>query len=61
MPGPRGMADAITLPNGKLVIIGGTEEGFSNLDYLPNSNNVPVNEPWCAFFWVMVTCTAFVP
>jgi hypothetical protein len=22
------------------------QEGISNLEYLPNGNNVPVNEPW---------------
>ncbi len=46
MPGPRCQADSLVLPNGKVIIIGGTEEGFSNLDHRPNSCNVPVNEPW---------------
>jgi len=46
MPGPRCMMDATVLPNGKIIIIGGTEEGLSNLEYLPNGCNVPVNEPW---------------
>jgi hypothetical protein len=46
MPGHRCMMDTSVLPNGKILIIGGTEEGLSNLDHRPNSCNVPVNEPW---------------
>ena len=46
MPGPRCMSDALVLPNGKIIIIGGAEEGLSNLEYKPNNCNVPVNEPW---------------
>lgn len=46
MLGARCMSDAIQLPNGKIIIIGGTEEGLSNLDHRPNSCNVPSNEPW---------------
>lgn len=33
MPGSRCMADALVLPNGKVIIIGGGEEGLSNLEY----------------------------
>jgi hypothetical protein len=40
------MVDTSVLPNGKVIIIGGTEEGLSNLDHRPNSCNVPHNEPW---------------
>lgn len=36
MPGHRCMLDTAVLPNGKVVILGGTEEGLSNLDYRPN-------------------------
>lgn len=46
MLGHRCMLDAVPLPNGHLLLIGGTEEGLSNLDYKPNSCNEPVNEPW---------------
>jgi hypothetical protein len=46
MPGHRCMLDTPILPNGKLVLIGGVEEGLCNLDHRPNSDNVPVNEPW---------------
>jgi hypothetical protein len=46
MLGHRCMSDAISLPNGKIVLIGGTEEGLSNLDHRPNSCNCPNNEPW---------------
>jgi hypothetical protein len=46
MPGHRCMLDTAVLPNGKVMILGGTEEGLSNLDHRPNSCNVPVNEPW---------------
>ncbi|KAF6258550.1 hypothetical protein COO60DRAFT_1701302 [Scenedesmus sp. NREL 46B-D3] len=46
MPGPRCQHDSAVLPNGKVVLIGGVEEGYSGLGYFPNTNNVPVNEPW---------------
>lgn len=46
MLGHRCMSDAAILPNGKVLLIGGTEEGLSNLDHRPNSCNCPSNEPW---------------
>lgn len=46
MPSHRCMVDTSVLPNGKVIVIGGTEEGLSNLDHRPNSCNVPHNEPW---------------
>lgn len=46
MPSHRCMVDTSVLPNGKVIVIGGTEEGLSNLDHRPNSCNCPHNEPW---------------
>jgi hypothetical protein len=36
-PGPRCQHDSAVLPNGKVLLIGGVEEGFSGLGYFPVS------------------------
>ncbi|WIA21235.1 hypothetical protein OEZ85_000476 [Tetradesmus obliquus] len=46
MPGPRCQHDSTVLPNGKVLLINGVEEGYSGLGYFPSPNNVPINEPW---------------
>lgn len=43
MPGHRCMMDAAVLPNGKLVIVGGTEEGERRLTGLTYSNALSVD------------------
>jgi hypothetical protein len=37
MPSPRCQHDSTVLPNGKVVLIGGVEEGYSGLGYFPVS------------------------
>lgn len=53
MPGPRCLADAALLPNGRVVVINGVEQGFGALplDLSTPPANEPVNQPWIYTPW----------